>query len=218
MSKVSLVLISDTHGFHEGVNLPEGDVLIHAGDFMNSGTRIKELTDFIKWWNTRPHQVKILVAGNHDILVEEKPELLKSLLYGTDYLLDSGVEYFGLKFWGSPFQPRFYDWAFNVDRGEAIKKHWDLIPDDMDVLITHGPPYGILDQAFPSQNSEKCGCEELLDVITKIRPKIHAFGHIHSTGPREASNGCTYFINASQVDEAYRLVNRPIVIELENGR
>jgi Icc-related predicted phosphoesterase len=218
MSKISLVLISDTHGFHDGLKLPEGDVLIHSGDFMNSGRYANELVSFVKWWNKQPHEVKILVAGNHDILVEEKPELLKSMLYGTDYLLDSGVEYFGLKFWGSPFQPRFYNWAFNEDRGEAIKKHWDLIPAGIDVLITHGPAYSILDQSAPHRNSDYLGCEELDKAISeRIHPRLHVCGHIHG-GYGQYNGSITHYVNASQVDEAYRPVNKPIVVELENGR
>jgi len=82
----------------------------------------------------------------------------------------------GVKFYGSPWQPRFFDWAFNLDRGEEIKKKWDLIPMDTDVLITHGPPYGILDL---THEGEKVGCEELMKAVLRVQPKIHIFGHIH---------------------------------------
>lgn len=206
-----LVLLSDTHGFHNQVNVPSGDILVHAGDFMNSGTRIEELTSFTSWWNIQPHPVKILIAGNHDILVERCPDILKHHLYGTDYLCDSGTEYFGLKFWGSPYQPRFCDWAFNEDRGDAIKKHWDLIPDNTDVLITHGPPYGILDKSTPA--GPHLGCDDLWDAVKRVKPKIHVFGHIHG-GAGQTDIFHTWFINASQTDESYRLIHEPIVIDI----
>lgn len=208
-----LVFISDTHSLHNQVILPDGDILVHAGDFMNSGTRFGELTSFANWWNKQPHKIKCLIAGNHDILAEERPDLLKQSLFGTDYLLDSGVEYFGIKFWGSPYTPNFFPehWAFNRARGEEIRKHWDLIPEGTDVLITHGPPWGWLDQV--TLNGEHLGCEDLWHAIDRIKPKVHCFGHIHG-GAGESTNGFTRFINASQVNEKYKVVHKPIVIDI----
>ena len=208
---MKLVLISDTHSLHDQVEVPDGDVLIHAGDFMNHGTRFHELESFVKWWNNQPHSIKILVAGNHDILVEERPDLLKNMLVGTDYLLDSGCEYFGIKLWGSPYTPTFFNWAFMRDRGEAIKKHWDLIPEDTNVLITHGPPLYYLDS---SKNwGPALGCRDLADAVHRIHPKLHVFGHIHG-GYGQTDNGSTKFVNAAQLSEAYKVVNKPIVVEV----
>lgn len=208
-----LVFLSDTHGLHNQVEVPDGDVLIHAGDFLNRGTIYQELVSFTNWWNKQPHKIKILVAGNHDILVQERPDILKNLLYGTEYLQDSGTQYLGLRFWGSPYTPNFFpeQWAFNRERGAKIKSHWNLIPEDTDILITHGPPYGILDQIKP--NSEHLGCEELWKAVIRIKPKICCFGHIHG-GAGETEIAITHFINASQVNDKYKVVHKPIVIDI----
>lgn len=209
-----LVLLSDTHGLHRKVDVPKGDILIHAGDFMNSGLYPNEARSFAEWWNDLDFDQKILIGGNHDRLLEKHPEEVIPMFHNTHYLQDSGVGLFGLKFWGSPYTPKFFDWAFMRNRGEDIKKHWDLIPKDTDVLITHGPPFGILDQATP--NSEHVGCEELQDAIHQIKPKLCIFGHIHgSYGQTYTALGYTMLVNASQVNEAYNIVNEPIVINLE---
>ncbi len=123
---------------------------------------------------------------------------------------DSGIEIEGIKFWGSPVQPWFYNWAFNRQRGEEIKKHWNLIPDGTNVLITHGPPKGFFDMTTRGEN---CGCEDLFKAVERIRPQYHLFGHIHEGYGIEMSDGIV-FANASVLNEDYRLVNRPIVIDL----
>lgn len=218
MSKVKFCLISDTHGKHQNITLPEADVLIHAGDWMNSGIYWDEVYPFADWWNKQPHPVKILIGGNHDILLEKHTSLVLEAFENTIYLENSETWVEGFKVYGSPVTPRFFDWAWNVDRGPAIRKYWDKIPEDTDILITHGPPLGYLDQSY--QNGEHLGCEELAAVMINrvFRPKLHVFGHIHGLGSRQVTSKYTHYVNASQVDEAYRLVNKPIVVELENGR
>jgi Icc-related predicted phosphoesterase len=153
-----------------------------------------------------------MIAGNHDFSFE-KQIIKDSFDYGrVIYLEDSGTEIEGLKIYGSPVQPWFCDWAFNVHRGAAIKKYWDKIPEGLDILITHGPPNIILDQSILGR-SDHLGCEDLLANLAITKPKIHVFGHIHgSYGRWDSAN--TKYINASVVNEAYQVVNEPQVIEL----
>ena len=219
-----IVFISDTHDQHDRMlaPIPDGDILIHAGDATMMG-RINEIAAFGAWFRNLPHKHKVLVAGNHDWLFEKNPELAIQLLNngilninrGDDvvYLKDSGAEIAGLKIYGSPWQPTFYDWAFNLDRGEPIKAKWDLIPEGLDILITHGPPMGIHDQITPHMGTEHLGCEELMKAVERVKPKIHVFGHIHG-GYGKTPYVYTTFVNASICNEAYKPVNEPIVIDL----
>lgn len=180
---------------------------------MNSGTAPREAIRFNDWLGGQPHRHKVVIAGNHDRLFEDYPLPARARLTNAIYLEDSGVEVAGLKFWGSPVQPPFMDWAFNVPRGAAIRRHWDRIPAGTDVLMTHGPPYGILDLCRPRGNRE--GCEELAEVVGKLAPRLHVFGHIHEGYGRVLGvNGCE-FVNASVLDERYRLVNAPWMVDLE---
>lgn len=213
MSHIRIVCISDTHGQHSKLNVPDGDILIHAGDFMAFGTKPQEIADFNQWLGTQPHPYKIVIAGNHDLMFERHPATARELLNNATYLENSGIELAGLKIWGSPVQPEFNNWAFNVARGAAIRRYWGMIPSDTDVLITHGPPSGTLDQSDPF--SDHLGCEELAKAVEKIRPKLHVFGHIHG-GHGDATESGTRFVNASVVNEGYWLVFEPHVIEINN--
>ena len=217
-SEIKIVALSDTHTFHRSVKVPDGDVLVFAGDLMGSGYKHQEVKDFADWFSNQPHRVKILVSGNHDRMFENNLEYCLSKFNNIIYLCNSGCEVDGWKFWGSPYQPEFCNWAFNVQRGERIKKHWDLIPEDTDILITHGPPYGILDQIVPG-SSENLGCEELRKIVDKIRPKINIFGHIHGSYGSLATVGTDWqkkpiYYNVSICNEAYRPVHSPIIIKL----
>jgi Icc-related predicted phosphoesterase len=206
-----IALISDSHGKHDGLVLPEADILIHAGDFSQRG-RLNEVQDFMQWLDRQPHPHKVLIAGNHDFLAEKEPDLFQSLIPpSVTYLNDSGVEIGGLKIWGSPIQPWFYDWAFNRQRGAEIRKHWDLIPADTDILITHGPPYGILDK---TAQGEVVGCADLMERVNAIQPRLHVFGHIHE-GHGMEQRGKTTFVNASVLNLRYMLVWEAQVVDLE---
>ncbi|QOD60890.1 metallophosphatase domain-containing protein [Polaribacter haliotis] len=206
---MKIILISDTHGNHN-FRIPKGDVLIHAGDVSSRG-RKTEIDAFIKWFQSQPHKHKIFIAGNHDFYFEEAiKNNIEINFLDLIYLNDSGCEIDGIKFWGSPIQPTFFDWAFNRKRGEEIKKHWDLIPNDTDVLITHGPPHKILDL---TKKEEYVGCKELKNKVLEIKPKLHVFGHIHEAYGKTVRNN-TVFVNASLLDNKYRNVNSPIEIEL----
>jgi Icc-related predicted phosphoesterase len=206
---MKIVCISDTHSLHRQFQIPEGDILLHAGDISKRG-RLPEIVEFNDWLGTLPHPHKIIIAGNHDFLFEQEPLVAKSLISNAIYLEDSGVEIEGLKIWGSPMSPWFFDWAFNRERGEEIRRHWQMIPADTDVLITHGPPFGILDLTI---HSKQVGCEDLLEVVKNLKPQIHLFGHIHEAyGKRKI--GSTRYINASLLDVNYKPVHKPIIVEL----
>jgi Icc-related predicted phosphoesterase len=218
-----IVAISDTHGSHFGLSLPDGDMLIHCGDFSSEGG-LKDTFDFLSWFNTHPHQHKIFIAGNHDWLCERDPALFKSILEqfpDLTYLQDNSVKVNGLLVHGSPVQPRFYNWAFNRDRGEDIKRHWDMIPDGTDVLITHGPPYGYCDIA-PRTGfygvTERTGCKDLLDAIKQVKPKIWVGGHIHysyGVGTINHDDGSkTMCYNSSVLNEDYVVSNKPWIINI----
>lgn len=199
---MKITTISDTHGMHHQIHLPGGDVLIHAGDVCNRGTAIEAL-DFMNWFSNQHYTYKIFIAGNHDFYFEnEQNTTIKSLLPESVYYLnDSGITIEGISFWGSPITPEFHNMAYNRKRGVDIAKHWDLIPSDTDVLITHGPAYGILDTTF--QNLQ-VGCTDLLKKIEKTNPQYHIFGHIHEGYGLTKREGTT-FINTSSVDFHYKL-------------
>lgn len=210
-----IVAISDTHSRHEQFGtLPDGDILIHAGDATVQG-KFDEVIEFNRWLGTLPHKHKIFVAGNHDFLFEKSPNFARTLIPNVTYLQDAFVMVEGLKIYGSPWQPRFHDWAFNLDRGSDIARQWALIPEDTDILVTHGPPYGILDRVSDRWTgaAEAVGCEELLPVVQRIKPRAHIFGHIHADYGQHTQGG-TRFVNASNCNEQYQLVHPPIVFDL----
>jgi len=213
---VKLILMSDTHAQHREINVPNGDVLIHAGDFSfdrYGQIEVKAAYDFFQWLGDQPHKHKILVAGNHDFVFEKSVLVAKTLPESITYLEGGDVTLEGLKIWGGPWTPRFFDWAFNVDRGAPIKRFWDMIPDDTDVVVTHGPPAGILDVGSAKFGSISAGCEELAVAIERVKPKLHVFGHFHPSYGTVKKNGVTY-VNASVVNEQYKLANKPVVFNL----
>lgn len=208
---MKIVLISDTHGQHDLLDLPQGDMIIHAGDVSIRGTA-DEVDRFLSWYESLDYQYKIFIAGNHDFFFEDATSDILSLTIPESiiYLNDSGVTIENLKIWGSPITPRFHDWAFNKDRGYDIRQHWDLIPADTDILITHGPAYGILDKTITQEN---VGCEELLQAIEKSKIRLHVCGHIHEDYGRHITSR-TQYINASVVDIMYNIVNDPVRITM----
>ncbi len=205
-----LIILSDTHNLHHRIQVPDGDLLIHAGDATGGGSR-RELEAFNGWLGTLPHRHKVVIAGNHDFLFEEEPEAARALLTNARYLQDEGCEIEGLRLWGSPWQPRFFDWAFNLSRGAPLAEKWALVPEGIDVLITHGPPFGVLDRTSRGQSA---GCEALIEALARIRPRLHVFGHIHE-GYGIARLEPTLCVNASICDLHHRPINPPLVLELE---
>jgi predicted phosphohydrolase len=195
-----IIALSDTHNRHARLDIPDGDVVVHAGDFTNMGT-IGEVTDFLAWYSGLLHPHKVLIAGNHDLLFENEPALAYSLLRdhpGITYLQDAGVEIRGLLFWGSPWQPRFGSWAFNLDH-DGLVRRWARIPDEAAVVVTHGPPHGILDL---TTRGPRAGCTALRERLRDIGPKLHICGHIHEAvgryqACREDGSMSTLHVNAS---------------------
>ena len=219
-----IVCLSDTHGLQDNFKVPEGDVLIHAGDFCNTGIE-RDVHKFAKWIDQLPHRWKVIVAGNHDWFFQKQPDLARAYMEpDVIYLQDSGCEIEGLKLWGSPWQPWFMDWAFNLPRkGAKLREKWNLIPLDTDILITHSPPYGFLDQVRPEPcafgqgtdtGSGPLGCEELAIRLHSVRPKLHIFGHIHDGYGHKERDG-TIYVNASICNEHYRPINRPVIVEVD---
>lgn len=222
-----ITVISDTHTRHGLIpltDLPGGDLLIHAGDIMNSGYNKNDILDFCTWFNSlNQYQDKVFIAGNHDRMFENHPEDVKEWVdkFGNIiYLQDDGYDIYDLdtdtstKIYGSPWQPEFYNWAFNLPKnGIELAGKWLAIPDNTDILITHGPAYGTLD-TVAGRPWDALGCGMLAERIEVIKPKIHICGHIHSGRGIEYKNG-TLFINASVLDESYEYTQKPITIDFD---
>ncbi|MDX1457403.1 MAG: metallophosphatase domain-containing protein [Marinobacter sp.] len=210
---MKLTIISDTHGMYRQIgSIPDGDVLIHAGDSLGRGT-LEELEDLNDWFSTLPHRHKILIAGNHDWCFQNDPENARRLVTQAEYLEDSGVIIDGLRFWGSPWTPEFFDWAFNLPRGEALAQRWAMIPDDTDVLITHGPPLNTLDRVGERYGGGHVGCADLAQRLLELRLKAHLFGHIHESYGQEEHRRCL-FVNAATCNGQFKPDNPAMVIEI----
>jgi len=222
MPNTKVITISDTHGKHDELtndindllnNTPidkDNTIIIHAGDVSNLG-KLHEIKNFLDWFSALDIKHKVFIAGNHDFGFEISNTIAPEYEeMGVTYLMDRMVEINGIKIYGSPWQPRFYNWAFNVDRGDAIAKKWENIPHGLDILVTHGPVFGILDDTI---QGIRVGCEELYKKVMEVKPKYHICGHIHyGYGTRLMDE--TVFINASSLGENYQYENEPIVFYL----
>ena len=204
-----VVCVSDTHGQGRKVLVPEGDVLVHAGDLTGAGT-LEQLEKEAGWLRSLPHGRKIVIAGNHDFAFQTQPRDARARMEGLTYLEDEEAVVDGVRFYGSPWQPTFLDWAFNLDRGPPIRAKWDLIPEGTDVLVTHGPPAGVGDR---THRGATVGCADLTAAVARVRPRLHVFGHIHEAYGVVERDG-TRFVNASTCDVRYRPVNPPVVVDL----
>jgi Icc-related predicted phosphoesterase len=211
----TVCFISDTHNKHNKLIIPECDFLIHSGDISSMGYEY-EIVNFLKWFSKQPAKYKIFTVGNHDWLFERNRSLAKSLIpENVIYLEDESIEIDGLNFYGSPVQLEFCNWAFNRSE-ESLTRYWSNIPDNIDILITHSPAYGILDDV--RHNGKHLGSPSLYDEVTnRIKPLIHCFGHIHSGhGTKFINNTC--FVNASVLDEDYKLSYNPILIGINDRK
>ncbi|XP_071156969.1 metallophosphoesterase MPPED2-like [Mytilus edulis] len=237
--KIRFVCISDTHTQIEKLTnfIPSGDVLLHAGNFTNTGQpeEIKQFNDFI---GTLPHKCKIVIAGNQDltfddsmwndeermeqsfnltmqtvkhVLEEENVFTIKGLLSNCIYLEDSLVNVCGLHIYGSPWIPEYCNSAFNLKRGGELLQKWNNIPDKTDIIVSHGPPLGYGDLTISKTH---VGCLELLNTVQRrVKPKYHVFGHVRE-GYGIISDGFTTFVNSSTCTFSYTPSNAPVVFDL----
>jgi Icc-related predicted phosphoesterase len=219
-----ITTISDTHNKHKSITpfLPGGDILIHSGDISSLGYK-HEIESFCSWFDKIDnYELKVFIAGNHDYgfqnRIAETMEIVNSYKWIT-YLQDDwvGFQKTGFKeirIWGSPWQPEFHNWAFNLPRNsKELEDKWNLIPDNTDILITHGPAWGYVDMVVGSYDN--LGCEKLIQRIEQFNPPIHISGHIH-TGYGYQTNGRTHFINASVLNEQYIFTQYPLTFDYDS--
>ena len=217
-----ITVISDTHTRHGLIpmeHLPGGDLIIHAGDIMNSGYNKHDILDFCTWFNSlEQYQDKVFIAGNHDRMFEDHPLEANTIAnsYGSViYLQDDDLDVDGVKIYGSPWQPEFYSWAFNLPKNSLqLAAKWEAIPDNTDILITHGPAYDTLDTVV-GRFWDNLGCNLLAERIAAIKPKIHICGHIHSGYGYVFKDG-THFFNAAVLDEQYEYTQKPMTFDWDH--
>ena len=191
-----VVALADTHLFHDGLVVPDGDLLVHAGDLLQHGS-LDELARAAEFFRALPHPIKVIVAGNHDVCLERSPAEARALLEGFVYLQDSQAVIHDLVFHGAPWQPKFRIWAFGAKRGPELASKWAKIPDHVDVLVTHGPPLGFGDRIQLNGVERHVGCADLLARVRQVKPRLHLFGHIHqdpgqwTAGPTRLANVTT---------------------------
>lgn len=222
---MKIVALSDTHLDHPDMSSYWGDMIIHCGDVSCRGY-LNEIESFLKWYSSLSQfKYKIMIPGNHDRYFESQWEECKKLCdtAGIICLNDSGIEIEGIKIWGSPITPEFCNWAFNRKRGEEIQKHWNLIPNNVNILITHGPPMNIGDLAIIKESKwrttlrgerkveylKDVGCENLRKKVDEIKPKYHLFGHIHE-GYGIFKGKYTTFINCAHLNRNQIADNPPV--------
>ena len=208
-----VVLISDTHALLHTLTIPDGDLLVHSGDYGFNGS-VAEWKKFLQDYSKFPHKHKLFTFGNHDCSNPNNVALIKQEAadLGITLLVDEMVEIEGKKIYGSPYTPRYGRWYWMKERGEQMAEHWKNIPEGLDLLFTHGPPHGILDISI--FDKVHCGCEELMKAVYDKKPRFHSFGHIHYYGGRQVTEGSTTFINAALCSEEYKISNEIQVIEI----
>jgi Icc-related predicted phosphoesterase len=214
-----IAMVSDIHGRWSKIKVPEVDVLISCGDYSFRGEE-RMVRDFHAWMYQQPAKHRISVQGNHEVQVEQNfwysKQIAEKACPGVHFIDQGDFEIDGIKFYGSAITPWFLDWAWNKRRGEEIQRYWDIIPDDTQVLITHGPPAGILDAIYNVDGSvkDRFGCQDLMNRIGELKDlKLHCFGHIHGSSGEAYFNGVKY-INASICDETYYPINPVRIIEI----
>jgi Icc-related predicted phosphoesterase len=220
---MKITFISDTHGKHKELssnrlNLPGGDIIFHTGDFMKYGKWNDELLTFCNWFSALDNYTyKVFIAGNHDMVFQQTPKSAReianafnNIIYLEDSSVNLQIDGVNIKIYGSPWQPYFHNWAFNLPRnGKELEDKWKQIPEDTDILLTHTPPFGVLDTVLNKEDNH-LGCELLKERLTELNVKIHAFGHIHSG--RGIQHGKTNYINGANLDETYKYAYAPINI------
>ena len=210
---MKFVFMADTHN-HVVPDVPDGDVLVHCGDMTGVGS-VAEVAAFAHWFGKLPHVHKICISGNHDFLFENNHTLARLMLQdnGIIYLEDEYLELEGVKIYGTPQQPYFYNWAFNREEEDLITAY-ARIPEGLDLLITHCPPRGILDETTHDFKTRFIGSYDLLEAVKRAKPRFHAFGHCHYSRGCKQVDGTT-FINAAICAQHYNPVNRPWILEIQ---
>ncbi|HSY35604.1 MAG TPA: metallophosphatase domain-containing protein [Acidobacteriaceae bacterium] len=207
---MDLVFFGDTHELHREVTVPAGDILICTGDFTMFSKSLRAIKDFDEWLGEQPHPQKWVVPGNHEFFLEADSRR-RSLLSNAQVLIDEAVTVEGLRFYGSPMTP-LYGGAFGKSSSSDRKQHWSKIPNDTHILITHGPPHGILD--LSPRPPDRMGDPELLDRIKQLRQlRLHAFGHVHGAYGLVEDDGVT-FANVALMGHLDELVHKPLVIRM----
>lgn len=216
--------ISDTHNRHRELTVPDADLVIHCGDESTHGNawmNEPEARQFLDWYSELDIETKVFVPGNHSTAVEQR--LIRLEEYPEiRFLINEPMQWNGLKLFGSPYTPLYQDWAYMKKRSR-LDEVWQSVPEDVDILITHGPPKGILDLTHDVDSKAliQVGCAALRrHVEERIRPQIHAFGHIHDEkGIRNYgmfTRGATQFINCSCCNLATKLKNNGFVVEVDD--
>jgi Icc-related predicted phosphoesterase len=207
--RLRIIALSDTHNLHRSISsLFQGDLLIHAGDFSFFFEDMSAIRDFNAWLGELRFRHKIVVPGNHERIMYERPEL-RRLITNATLLVNESVTIEGVKLWGSPVTCD--DEAFGCSSAEERRTLYASIPQGTDILITHCPPHGVLDVEFRSGGLHR-GCPELLAAVQRVKPQVHIFGHVHSSRGAQRV-GETTFINAALLGWSGDLENRPITFE-----
>jgi Icc-related predicted phosphoesterase len=212
LKETTVVCISDTHELHRELDVPDGDILIHAGDFTRFSKSGAAICDFNEWLAELPHRHKIVIPGNHEFFLESDSSK-RSLVSNAIVLIDEGVEIMGLKIWGSPTTV-LYGGAFGRSSAADRRILYAGIPDDVDILVTHGPPYEILDG--PPGTAQHAGCGELLEAVTRVKPTLHVFGHIHGAHGMVYTED-TLFVNAAVLGPDGDLCATAIILRIPGG-
>ena len=210
---MKVAIFSDTHTSHWKIKIPDADILIFAGDMTHCRTD-REVVDFNDFLRSLPHKHKIVVAGNHDHRLTDDPEKAQSLLSEARYLQDEAVLIEGITIYGAPWNPLFNDHAcdaFSLPRGQVLKRKWDMIPQHIDILVTHTPPSGILDRSGPVSH----GCTDLAAAVATLKPKYHIFGHIHNRHGA-VKHGETWYINGN-VQGKNGALRSPLLLDYDSG-
>ena len=204
---VRIVCISDTHEWHRELSLPDGDLLIHAGDFTfwNHASKIR---DFNLWLGEQRFRYKVVIPGNHDRVFNQDPRC-RAMITNAILLINESVTVWGLNIWGSPVTCD--DAAYGHTKRDERAKLYASIPEDTHVLITHGPPFGILDREPESHMRQ--GCTELRLAVMRLQPRLHVFGHVHG-GYGTYQNETTIFVNCALLGLAGDLENAPILLDI----
>lgn len=204
-----IVALGDSHGQHKRIKMPPGDILVHCGDFSNHGDQ-QNLLNFNQWLGELDYPIKLVTPGNHDGFTQRDLLLSKALFTNATLLIDESIEVKGYKFYFSPWTPEFLNWSWMKPR-DQMNQVWDKVPEDIDVLVTHGPPKDILD-VVPRPSGFHAGCEKLYEQVTsRIRPAIHIFGHLHG-GHGYHRHGETDYYNVSCLDDNYNMYPNPVTV------